>query len=176
MSVGKRYLLDANILIEAYQRYYGFDLCPGFWSALVRHHEAKRLHCIDKVRAELVRRNDPLSRWVSETAPKTLFKGTADKDVLDAYRDMINWVQSEPQFTTAAKAEFASVADGWVIAYGKTNGLVVVTPEEYAPDVRKKVPIPNVCLEFDAEYTNTFEMLRDLRVRFVLRRQNSRSG
>jgi len=25
------YLLDANVYIEAHQRYYGMDLCPGFW-------------------------------------------------------------------------------------------------------------------------------------------------
>jgi hypothetical protein len=75
---------------------------------------------------------------------------------------MANWVQSEPQFTPEATAEFLSVADGWVAAYANTNGLVVVTHEEFAPDVKKKVPIPNVCIEFGVEYCNTFEMLRGL--------------
>ena len=26
-----RYLLDANVFIEAKNRYYGFDFCPAFW-------------------------------------------------------------------------------------------------------------------------------------------------
>jgi len=26
-----QYILDANVFIEAYKRYYAFDLCPGFW-------------------------------------------------------------------------------------------------------------------------------------------------
>ena len=39
--------------------------------------------------------------------------------------------------------------------------------EEYAPEVKRKVPIPNVFVEFDIEYTNTFEMLRDLKVKFI---------
>jgi hypothetical protein len=112
--------------------------------------------------------SDRLSAWVKNAAPPTLFKGTADKAVSDAFRDMVNWVQAESQFTDEAKADFASVADGWVVAYAQANGLVVVTHEEYAPDARKKVPIPNVCLEFDVEYCNTFEMLRDLKVRFGL--------
>lgn len=30
------FLLDTNVFIEAHQRYYGLDLCPGFWDAL-RH-------------------------------------------------------------------------------------------------------------------------------------------
>ncbi len=87
---------------------------------------------------------------------------------------MVTWVNSETQFTQAAKAEFASVADGWVIAFAKVNGMILVTHEDYAPDVKKKVPIPNVCLEFDVDYLNTFEMLEDLRVKFILRTKRQR--
>jgi peptidoglycan/xylan/chitin deacetylase (PgdA/CDA1 family) len=78
------------------------------------------------------------------------------------------------QFTAEAKAEFASVADGWVIAYAKANDLVVVTHEEYAPDAKRKVPIPHVCLEFDVEYCNTYEMLKGLKERFVLKHRRTR--
>ena len=39
MSDGKRYVLDANVFIEAHQRYYALDVCPGFWLALIRQHE-----------------------------------------------------------------------------------------------------------------------------------------
>ncbi len=168
MSAGKRYVLDANIFIQAHQTYYAFDICPGFWLALSRQHEAKRVFSIDKIKGELLALSDHLSDWVKNTAPNTLFKGTADKAVSDAFRDMVNWVQAEAQFTAEAKAEFSSVADGWVVAYAKANGLVVVTHEEYAPEARKKVPIPNLCLEFDVKYCNTSEMLRDLKVRFGL--------
>jgi hypothetical protein len=56
-----------------------------------------------------------------------------------------------------------------VIAYARASTLTIVTHEEYAPDAKRKVPIPNVCLEFDVEYRNTFEMLKDLKVRFVLK-------
>jgi hypothetical protein len=52
--------------------------------------------------------------------------------------------------------------------YAKVNGLIVVTHEEYAPAVQRKVPMPNVCLEFNVDYINTFEMLEDLKVKFVM--------
>ena len=26
-----KYLLDSNVFIEAKNRYYAFDICPGFW-------------------------------------------------------------------------------------------------------------------------------------------------
>jgi hypothetical protein len=171
MSDGKRYVLDANVFIEAHQRHYAFDICPGFWLALVRQHEKKRVFSIDKIKGELVGGNDRLSDWAKAKAPATFFKGTADKEVVDAFADMVKWVQGEKQFTTEAKSLFASVADGWVIAYARTNGLVVVTHEDYAPEAKKNVPIPNVCLEFNVAYCNTFEMLRDLKVMFVLRKR-----
>jgi hypothetical protein len=174
MSAGKRYVLDANVFIQAHQTHYNFDICPGFWLALSRQHEAKRIFSIDKVRAELLAMNDQPSDWVKSRAPDTFFKRTADREVSGAFRDVVNWVQSESQFTPEAKAEFASVADGWVIAYAKANDLVVVTHEVYAPEARKKVPIPNVCLEFDVEYCNTFDMLRDLKVQLVLRKRKAK--
>ena len=167
----QRYVLDANVFIDARRTYYAFDLCPGFWRALIRQHAAKRVCSIQKIKDELLAGKDLLSDWVSQNAPDTFFKGSADTNVVDAFRTMVNWVQSELQFTPEAKAEFSSVADGWVVAYAKANNLVVVTHEEYAPDAKKKVPIPNVCLEFDVKYCNTFDMLRDLKEKFVLRKR-----
>lgn len=164
-----RYILDANVFIEAHRRYYAFDLCPGFWRALIHQHEMKRVCSIDRVRDELVPISDRLRDWVNDDVPETFFKGTAGRTVADAYRDIVQWVQGEPQFTLAAKAEFAAVADGWVVAYAAANGLVIVTHEEYAPEARNRVPIPNLCVEFGVQHCDTFHMLRDLRVQFVLR-------
>jgi hypothetical protein len=173
MSDGRRYVLDANVFIEAHQRYYGFDICPGFWLALARQHEKKRVFSIDRIRTELVAGGGQLSDWAKGRAPGTFFKGTADKNVSDAFAAMVNWVQAEQQFSPEAKSRFASVADGWLIAYAKRNGLVVVTHEVYAPDAKKTVPIPNVCLEFDVECSDTFSMLRELGVKFVLRKRRA---
>ncbi len=169
MSGGRRYVLDANVFIEAHRTYYGFDLCPGFWNALRLHHAAKRVFSIDRVRMELAQGKDALSDWARDKAAETFFKRTASQHVAGAFGTLMNWVQNEPRFTVEAKAEFAAAADGWVIAYAIANGLFVVTHEEYAPEVKRRVPIPNVCLEFGVHYCNTFEMLRELKVQFVLR-------
>jgi len=87
--------------------------------------------------------------------------------VIDSFQEMVNWVYGEPQFTDGARAEFASVADGWLIAYAAVNGLIVVTHEEFSPDVKRRVPIPNVCEEFEVEYIDTFDMLRALGVKLI---------
>ena len=169
MSDPKRYLLDANIFIQASHEYYGFDLCPGFWDSLVMHSLNRRVISIDRVKSELLELNDRLKKWAEEVVPQTFFKKTEDTDVMKCFGQMVAWAQEQSQFTSTAKAEFAAVADGWVIAYAKVNDYVVVTHEEYAPNAQRKVPMPNVCVQFGVEYVNTFDMLKDLKTKFVLR-------
>lgn len=162
----RKYALDANIFIEAKRRYYAFDLCPGFWAALIWHHEHGRIGSIDKVKKELEHGADELNTWVANTAPGSCFITTDNSDVVICFAQMVSWVQSQAQFNPEAKAEFASGTDGWLIAYAKTNGLVLVTHEILSPDARRRVPMPNVCQQFGVAYVDTFEMLRDLNTRF----------
>src|SRR5262249_49725186 len=156
MSASKRYVLDTNPFITAKNAYYGFGPCPGFWKGLIVQHENKRVFSIDRVLEELVAQDDELSEWAQDTAPETFFKKTQDQAVIGMFRRIVTWVNAQPQFIPGAKDEFASAADCWVIAYAKVNGLTVVTHEELAPDAKKTVPMPNVCLEFDVDYANTF--------------------
>jgi hypothetical protein len=68
MNASKRYVLDANAFIEAKNRYYGLDICPGFWDALVAQHDAKRIFSIDRIRAELSEQGDEIKGWVENQA------------------------------------------------------------------------------------------------------------
>jgi len=176
MSVSDRYVLDANVFIEAKNKYYGFDICPGFWTSLVGLNRSNRVFSIDRVRRELIQQNDQIGDWIKERAPETFFKKTEDQAVIDTYQQMMRWVFAEIQFTEPAKNDFASGADGWVLAYAKVNGLIIVTHEEYAPNAKRKVPMPNVCVEFELDDVNTFEMLRNLRVKFVRSTKRGRKG
>ena len=159
------YVLDANVFIEAARRYYAFDLAPRFWDSLVDHAETGNICSIDRVKDELVRGKDGLAAWAKSDFSHA-FRSTDDEAVIEAYAEMMGWVNGQRQFREFAKAEFAEVADGWIVAYASVNGLIVVTHEEFAPDVKKRVPIPNVCKAFGVEYADTFEMLRILKVQF----------
>jgi len=169
--VSDRFLLDANAFIEPRDRYYAYDICPGYWTALVRLHRAGSVGSIDRVRSELVPEKkekwDEIAQWIDRDLPDTFFKKTEDRAVIDRFQEMVNWAYGEPQFADAAKAEFASVADGWLVAYAAENGLTLVTHEEYNPDVKRRIPIPNVCEEFEVDYVSTFEMLRSLGVKLI---------
>lgn len=160
------YVLDANVFIQAARRYYAFDLAPKFWEALLRHGEGSRIKSIDRVKHELERGKDELATWVKEIFVDA-FASTDDTDVIRSFAELMTWVQAQRQFTDAAKADFASAADGWLVAYGRVNGCVVVTHEVLDPNVRRKVPIPNVCEAFGVPFVDTFEMLRALGVRFA---------
>ena len=163
-SAPSMYVLDANVFMTAHHDYYAPDLCPGFWECLQHYSRARRLLSIDRVRNEIVS-PDKLVRWVKQ-APSDLFRSSAQGEVVDAFSEMQTWVQGNGQFLSPAKDEFARVADGWLAAYAKVHGAIVVTQEVFDPNVRRRVPLPNVCKEFDVPYRNTFETLRELGVRF----------
>ena len=158
------FLPDTNVLVAAHRSYYASDLCPGFWDCLAHYFAGGRLLIIDRVYDEIVSPAE-LVEWV-EQATNYSFLTTATQPVADAYRRLIDWVQDNPQFTDAARVEFANSADGWLAAYAMANDAVVVTNEVSAPEARRKVPLPNLCRQFDIQCINTFEMLRGLNVRF----------
>jgi hypothetical protein len=174
MSANKRFVRDANVFIQAHRMHYAFDICPGFWTALVRQSRFGNVCSIDRVKGELLDEGDRLADWIDRTVPDGFFKATADQRVIQTFGDMTKWAHSEDQFTAEAKAAFASDVDGWLVAFAKVNGLIVVTHEEYAPQAKRIVKIPNVCVEFEVDYCNTFDMLRDVDERFVLRRRRRR--
>jgi len=163
---GNRYVLDASVFIEAARRYYGFDLAPGFWASLIGQAKAGHVMSIDRVQDELGRGNDELASWANGDFGSA-FMATDDARVIDGYRQLMEWVQSQDQFSDAARADFASKADGWLVAYAWANGCVVVTQEVVNPDVRRKVPIPNLCEAFGVPWIDTFALLRNLGIRFA---------
>lgn len=169
----KIYLIDTNILIEAKNRYYAFPLCPGFWDALIYHDSRLNIQSIDKVKEEINNHkiDDDLKTWVNNTIPDSFFNSTEDEDVLSHYREIINWVQANNQFKPEAKSAFIEdKCDPYLIAHAKSNDCFVVTHEAHNPEAEARVPIPNVCHEFNVKCKNTFEMLRELGTQFVLRR------
>lgn len=160
------YVLDANVFIEAARRYYAFDLAPRFWDSLIQHATDGHVLSVDRVQDELLRGNDELAEWAKQHFGNK-FESTAEADVIARYRELMEWVQAQEQFSDAARADFASGADGWLVAYAQVHGRVVVTHEVPSPEARRKVPIPNLCQAFDVPWVDTFTMLRELGVRFT---------
>lgn len=160
-SEGRKFLLDANVLITAHRSYYAFDLCPGFWASVIEGGGAKRIFSTRRVEAELHIGGDILTKWVKEKVPAGFFVDDATAPVVAAYTPMMAWVAGR-DFVPAAKAKFATDADGWLIATAKQGDYCLVTHETRKAGAKGRVPMPNVCDEFGVSYCNTFEMLREL--------------
>lgn len=158
------YLLDANVFIEAHQRYYAFDLCPGFWAWLTAAHLDGNALSIDKVGDELLARTDLLSEW-AERQPGSFF-APMDASVLPSLADIAQWARGQ-SYRSDAIARFLEDADYYLVAFARAHGHIVVTHEKPSDGVRQ-VKIPNVALGMNVAYINTFEMLRRERARFVL--------
>lgn len=166
MDNTKKYVLDANIFIEAHQTYYAFDLAPSFWEKLIYSAEKEKLISIDKIREELKNGNkgDKLSDWISNHFHEW-FESCADDKVYQCYGKIMDWAQNSDHFNDSAKEEFARSADAWVVAYAKAHNYTVVTHESYDQNIKKRIKIPNVCETFGIPYTNTFTMLRNLNIK-----------
>ena len=164
MTVSLSYVLDANVFIEASRHYYAFDIAPRFWQILIDHGRSGDLLSIDRIKQELVRGKDELAEWANNDFHEN-FVSTEDDDVIAAYRRIMIWSQDHSQFTPSAKAEFASVADGWLVAYALAKHCIVVTREQFDANIRRRVKIPNACQAFSIKYVDTFQMMRELGVK-----------
>ena len=158
-------LLDTNVFIEAHRRYYAFDIHPGFWDCLYHLFKTNQAVSLDRVRTELLRFNDALSEWVENT-PNSFFVSTSDHAIVNMYMAVMNWLDAEDQYLDQAKYDFAQGADGWLVSFAIVYGLNLVTEEVYDKNIRRRVPLPNVCKQFGVETFNTFSMLRSLGIQF----------
>ncbi|HKP62829.1 MAG TPA: DUF4411 family protein [Polyangiales bacterium] len=73
---------------------------------------------------------------------------------------------TKPTLCRAAKAKFASGADGWLVAFAAVQNGVVVTNEQPAPESKREIKLPDVCVQFGVQYKDAFQMLRELAVQF----------
>jgi Domain of unknown function (DUF4411) len=157
----RKFLLDANVLMTAHRSYYAFDLCAGFWESVKAGHAAGRIFSTRRVLAEIRKGDDALVDWVNNELPADFFLNDSSAEVILEYGPMMQWVQSK-DFNPAAKAKFATDADGWLVAASKQAGFYLVTHEARQDGAKARVPMPNICDEFGVSYCNTFEMLRAL--------------
>jgi len=168
MNANRPHLLDSDVFIAAKNSYYAFAICPGFWNSILHHHTAGNVCSIDRVKSELLagRKTEDLVQWVKAELPGEFFIETGEQAVVDAYAQVMLWVQRHSQYYDQAKAKFATEADGWLVAYAMVHGVTVITNEQPRPESRNRILLPDVCDRFKVNYRDTFFMLADLGIRF----------
>ncbi|WP_078918011.1 DUF4411 family protein [Streptomyces sp. NRRL WC-3725] len=156
------FLVDSNVLIEAKNRYYAFDIAPGFWAWLDYAHSNHIACSIEPVRDELFEGEDELARWARGHAD---FFRPIDEAAISHFAPLTAWAQSR-MYTAAALTEFlTNAADFFLVAYAAAHNHTLVTHEQPRPEARKRVLIPDACQAMDVTYMNTFMMLRSTKAR-----------
>jgi hypothetical protein len=151
------YCLDANVLIQAKNSAYGFDIVPIFWSWLAGEFESGRVVSTRSVYVEIVAGKDELAQWVKGRKHYFL---VPDRATQQNYSQIANYVTTN--YESPQVSHFLSGADPWVIACGLTDGLIVVTHEQRAGPGARVIKIPNICDEFDVKWTDLYTMMRKL--------------
>ena len=176
MSIANsRYLIDTSVFIQAYRAYYSFKLCPGFWHSILSLHKQGLVLSIDRVFDEMCFGDeDELHLWARKTVPKEFFSDSTTSEVVNWYAQLQQWANKQSQFHASAKQEFASDADAWLIAYAGANNFTVVTQEVFAYDIKRRIPIPNVCKSqaFRIPVVDVFTMLERLNIQFNWSRES----
>lgn len=151
------HLVDANILIDAKNRYYAFDIAPGFWTWLEKAHRSGLLISIDAVRDELVAGQDELADWARTHRDFFL---PVDQWTAQNLAPLSAWAARQ-NYSTAAQREFADdQADFLLVAHAAGHGDTVATHEQPSPDSRTRVKIPDACEAMGVEYIDIFSVLR----------------
>ena len=159
-----KYLMDANALIQAADRYYRDPEFPGYWDWIRLLATNGTLGSVEAVRAELI---SPRVSALADSFPVGTFRAQ-DAAVASELAKISRWIDEHQMFTQRAKARFRRGADSHLIAAAKAYGSTIVTYERPEPDSKSSVKIPDVCREFDVQCIFPEDMLSREGARFVL--------
>lgn len=157
------YCLDANVLIQAWQKYYSPVLCPSYWEVLDELGAAGRLFLPESVAEEIKRTEDSLKEWLLASRIPVR---AADEQVTVLLGQIFSAHPLHVHLVNNIKQR--SLADPWLIAHAMRDSACVVTKEEkiLVPD-STRIRIPNVCENMGVRCINDFTLLEELGVRFV---------
>lgn len=150
-----KYLLDANILIDAKNNYFRFDLCPDFWEWIKSYDKMKSVF---PVKEEMLAKEDELAQWIKEELDSSYFLDL-DIEIQENYRKIVDHIDGLV-FKQSGKDKFLNGADGWLIAAAMSKkGTIIVTNENSNPESKKKIFLPDVASHFGIRCVQIFQIL-----------------
>ncbi|NBV14681.1 MAG: DUF4411 family protein, partial [Sphingobacteriia bacterium] len=160
--MANKYCLDANVLIEAWQKYYNPKFCPDYWKLLIELGNKEIIFIPELVNEEIIRTEDELSKWL-KTSKIPIRK--INEPVTLCLQEIYS---SNPiHQNLVAQTKSRSLADPWVIAHALNENAIVVTKEEKVTAINNtKIKIPNVCENMKVRWMNDFQFIDALNIEF----------
>lgn len=137
------------------------DTWPTFWTKFAEMMRANHFFTSTKVKEEIKRGKDNLMEWMNSHSDKSFFI-RVDDDILKCYQKAQDWVAGNPIYTEAARNEFATVADAYIIATAAARDMTLMTFEKSDPLCKRRVLIPDVCMALDVRCCDLNTALREL--------------
>lgn len=159
--MSKRYCLDANFFIEAWNKYYSPNFCTDYWDIINLLGKEGRLFIPYEVNKEITKTDDALSKWLKKSDVKVL---QPDEDVQQCLKDMYSINPLHIKLVDSSKGR--SLADPWVIAHAMKEKAVVVTKENKVTTSTDKIKIPNVCDNMGIEWIDDFQFITETNIKF----------
>jgi len=154
-----KYCLDANVLIQAWQKYYNPKFCPDYWKVLTELGKNERIFIPELVYEEIIRTEDDLSKWLKGS--KIPINKINEQITIHIRKILENY----PMLVDNTKAR--SLADPWVIAHALKEKATVVTKEEKVTALNSnKIKIPNVCDNMGIRWINDFQFIDESDIKF----------
>jgi len=166
------YCLDANVLIQAWQKYYAPEICPDYWEILNELGKQGRIFIAEEVKNEIVviddneKKEDDLSKWLKRSAIP-VHKPT--ENVIKCWQNIILANPLHKLLVDNVKGR--SLADPWVISHALDKKATVVTKESpiISLNAKKPVTIPNVCDKMGVRWIDDFAFVKEIGLKFSCR-------
>lgn len=162
------YCLDANVLIQSWQKYYAPDLCSDYWDILNELGKQARIFIPEEVKKEIVVTEDPdkseddLSKWLKRS---TIPIRKPTEKVIVCWQKILQADPSHKLLVDNIKGR--SLADPWVISHAMEMNATVVTKENAESAMNsKRIRIPNVCKNMGVRCIDDFEFIKEIGLKF----------
>lgn len=147
----KEYLLDTNIYIDSYDRYYRNEFFPTYWenfSNILNSHVV-----IPKIVKNEITKSLWFQGWLNQNYSDDFLN---HKDYSDQWQTILQFVQSCGLYKDSALIDQSKgwanevIADPWIIAIAQKEHLTIVSEEQRIPNLDQGVKvrvakIPDIC-------------------------------
>ncbi len=156
------YCIDANVLIQAWQKYYSPKFCPDYWNVLDELGKQNKIFICEDVYGEIKKTEDDLYDWLKKC---NIPIKKSSENVIKCLKEIY---QNPLHLKLVDNTKNRSLADPWVIAHAMSENAVVVSKEEKITATNTdKVKIPNVCENMNVRCINDFEFIHEIKLKFT---------
>lgn len=146
------YVFDSDTFIKIFSHYYP-EQFPSFWEKFNKYVDNGTITSVRSVKAELIKREDPLSEFVKQNDIFTMPSNEETAFIAIIFQNK----HFQSLISKKSRLLGKEVADPYLIAKAKINEMCVITEEKFKKNSAK---IPNVCQKFNVPCMNLEEFMK----------------